>query len=451
MKKEHIYIGLFGLLFIAMAIMFLFFPRSTFSEVERRELKQFPVYSQDSLTSGAFTRSISEWFSDSEPYRDRFMSMSMQFKDFIALAHGNVSEEVKFVDDAGSGDVFNPGADVTTGAEALADQRNVGDFQGEVADEASHTAKAGIIIVGNPPTARALMNFGGGEKMGTDYARVTNEFKKELGKDVNVYCMVIPTSIEFYCPPKLKENTNRIKSQASTIRYLYSCLDEDVRAVDVHTALGKHYKEDIFLRTDHHWSPLGGFYAAEALAKVAGVPFRPMSEYTPQTVHGFVGTMFGYSKDNAIKESPEDFVYYVPKDSSYTTTVVQMKVDRNFKVTGESGPVKAPYFHKFKDGSSGAYSTFMGGDAFIVKVQTGVKNGRRIVIMKDSYGNAVPSNLFGSFEEVHVIDFRYFPRNIKKYVKDNGITDLVFCNNIFSACSASVVKNYREMLTFKEK
>ena len=85
----------------------------------------------------------------------------------------------------------------------------------------------------------------------------------------------------------------------------------------------------------------------------------------------------------------------------------------------------------------------------IVKVRTGVGNGRRLAIMKDSFGNAVPAYLFGSFEEVHVLDFRYFPRNVVKYVRDNGITDFVFINNIFNAYSDGVAKSYREMLTHK--
>lgn len=446
MKKEYVFVAVFGLLFAALASVFLFFPRSVFSEVERRELKAFPVYSLDSLAAGDFTKAVSEWFSDSEPYRDHFMSMSMGFKDLLSLTRGG-DDDVAFIDDDNGEDTMIPGGGNGSAEDKLDDQRSVGDFEGEVSDEESHTAKAGIIIVGKAPDVRALMNYGGGEKIGAGYAAVTNEFKRALGKDVNVYCMVIPTAIEYYCPPKIKAKGNRVKSQAATIRYLYSQLDEDVRAVDVHSALGKHYKENIYLRTDHHWSPLGGFYAAEALAKVAGVPFRPMDQYAPQTIHGFVGTMFGYSKDKSVKESPEDFVYYLPKDSSYVTTVIRMKLDRDFKITGESKPYKAKYFYKFKDGSSGAYSTFMGGDSYIVKVETGVKNGRKVVIMKDSFGNAVPSNLFGSFEEVHVIDFRYFPRNIKKYVRDNGITDLVFCNNIFNACSKAVVSSYRDMLT----
>lgn len=88
----------------------------------------------------------------------------------------------------------------------------------------------------------------------------------------------------------------------------------------------------------------------------------------------------------------------------------------------------------------------MGGDTKITQVRTATKNGRRLVIFKDSFGNALPGYLFYSFEEIHVIDCRYFNKNIIKYVKDNKITDLVFANNATHANSASFMANYRRFL-----
>ena len=55
-------------------------------------------------------------------------------------------------------------------------------------------------------------------------------------------------------------------------------------------------------------------------ARVAGVPFRDLSNYERRVVHGYVGSMYGYSQDIAVKNAPEDFVYYVPRNVSYTTT-----------------------------------------------------------------------------------------------------------------------------------
>ena len=91
--------------------------------------------------------------------------------------------------------------------------------------------------------------------------------------------------------------------------------------------------------------------------------------------------------------------------------------------------------------------SFMGGDSKITQVRTGVNNGRRIIIFKDSFGNAIPGYLFFSFEEVHVIDFRYFDRNIVKYIRDNKITDVVFANNLTHACGNASYNAYKRFLT----
>jgi hypothetical protein len=70
-----------------------------------------------------------------------------------------------------------------------------------------------------------------------------------------------------------------------------------------------------------------------------------------------------------------------------------------------------------------------------------------VLVIKDSYGNAVPGYLFYSFEQVHVVDFRYFTKNIKKYVVDNHITDLVFVTNVFNAYAGSTYKKLHAFLT----
>ena len=77
--------------------------------------------------------------------------------------------------------------------------------------------------------------------------------------------------------------------------------------------------------------------------------------------------------------------------------------------------------------------TFMGGDEQVVRVKTNVKNGRKLAIVKDSYGNAIPGYLFGSYEEIYVIDMRYFDLNLVNFVKEQKITDLLFTMVAYSA------------------
>ena len=313
-----------------------------------------------------------------------------------------------------------------------------------MANENAKIAHAGIIIVGAGSNVRALMAYGGGAEGGTTYADVANRYQQELGSGVQVYCMVIPTAVEFYCPDKVKKHTKR---ELPTIKNIFAHLDSGVKPVSIYQALADHVDEDIYLRTDHHWAPLGAYYAAQQFALVAGVPFRDLSSYEKHVVHGYVGSMYGFSGDISVKNAPEDFVYYTPTDVEYTTTYTIYTIDKKYKVTGEKKPYDGQYFMKYKDGSGAAYSTFMGGDTKITRVRTSTANGRRVLVLKDSFGNALPGYMFYSFEEVHVIDFRYFTKNIKAYVSENKITDILFANNIFMAYSPNTAKNYLRFLT----
>ena len=94
MRYPRFYLLIVGLVFAAFAVVFDTFPRSTFSPLEKRDLATFPSFTVDRLLSGAFTKDISTWFSDSEPYRDHFMQMSMETKHALSFTRGE--ENVTF-------------------------------------------------------------------------------------------------------------------------------------------------------------------------------------------------------------------------------------------------------------------------------------------------------------------------------------------------------------------
>ena len=444
MRFSKTYLIIFGLLFAAFVVVFNTFPRSTFSELEKRELAKFPELTTEKLINGSFTSEVSSWFSDSEPFRDRFMWLSMQVKDHIRLNTGE--ENVTFHAAEASPESTETMPDPEFVEETIAPEAPAQPYNYEnhvTADENAKIANAGIIIVGSGDNVRALMAYGGSAKGGTGYARAANLYKDTF-PSVNIYCMVIPTAVEFYCPEKVK---NRTRPQRPTIDNVIRHLAPGVKPVDIYETLGEHADEDIYLRTDHHWAPLGAFYAAQKFAEVAGVPFRPLSDYDRKVVHGYVGSMYGYSQDISVKNAPEDFVYYVPRDVTYSTTYIDYTIDENYRVIGMGRPHKGVFFHRFKDGSGAAYCTFMGSDTRITRVKTSTHNGRRVLILKDSFGNALPGYLFYSFEEVHVIDSRYFTKNMVEYVKENQITDILFANNIFKAYSSGTYAKYIRYLT----
>lgn len=454
--------------FEAIGLSMLIFPRTKYSESERRELEEFPEFTAQSYFEGEFTEGVSKWFSDTVPYRDNLTEMSVALRelsgfrqDGIRLHNVNVNKPEENPP-APSTTTPKPPVQSTPGTSGTAPAAPDGEKNSEPAntttapsdgnheidpiqqqiynDDAVNITNNGIAVVGT----RALMLYGGSLSVSESYAGVINRFKEALGADVNVYSMVIPTSCEFYSPPAVRELCG---SQLDNINCVIDNLRGDVKAVDVYTPLAEHTDEEIYLRTDHHWAHLGAYYAAKEFAAVAGVPFADISEYEQRVVHDYVGTMYAYSEDIVLKNNPEEFYYYVPTHVNYTTTYTNYTLNEDGVIVGAEAPFEADFFIKYPDGNSMAYCTFMGGDAKIVRINSDAGTGRKLIVFKDSYGNAIPSWLFGSFDEIHVVDYRYFTHNAIDYIRSNGITDVLFANNAFGAATASTVTRYDNFIT----
>ncbi|MBQ0061033.1 MAG: DHHW family protein [Bacteroidaceae bacterium] len=305
-------------------------------------------------------------------------------------------------------------------------------------------AKGGIIILGRGRNVRAMSPYKSNRDCLVEYANIANEYYEIFEGTVNVYCMPIPIASEYYGREQTKEWNH---SQRPALDKCRSELLEEVTFVDVDPIMKQHVEEPIYARTDHHWMPLGAYYAAQEFARVANVPFKDLSHYKRKVVHDFVGTMYKFSGDISVKNNPEDFVFYVPQGVNYRTTYIDYFLDKARRYVVRETPVReGEFFLDYKDGSGVAYCTFMGGDTKLVKVKTSTHNGRRLLILKDSYGNALPGYLFYSFEEICVVDCRYFTQNIIDYVLDNEITDILFANNIGHAATPRTIEAYKEYL-----
>lgn len=306
----------------------------------------------------------------------------------------------------------------------------------------------GIIIVRQDSLLRALTAFSGSAKGGDWYAEAINAYKEKVGDSVEVYNMIVPLSSAFCWPQKYTAVTTQ--SQQATINHMYAMLNKDVHAINLWQTMEDHKAEPIYARTDHHWLPLGAYYAAEQFANVAQVPFKNLDHYEPRVVRNFVGSMTIFSGDDMLKQSPEEFTYFVPIDCPIQTTYVE-HILKNRRVVGVKPAVEGNFFFSYKDGSRGAYSTFMGGDLRTTHVVTPTKNGRRLLIIKDSFGNALPAFLFFSFSDIYVVDFRYFQENILDYMKNNKVTDLLIVNNLQHAYKQATAQSLMNMLPQSSK
>lgn len=435
---------------VVTAVMLAVLPRPEISELEKRELAPMPEFSFEALFSGEYFSGIAEHYSDTVPFREQLVVLNSRMKKAMGISAPTFYGAVDIVaDDEGNSleedtpVVIEPQQTETAPQQTDIPQNNAVAAETAVSETTTSGTTGiadfsnnGIVVDGVKMYGEdaGVMLFGGNKKQGTRYANIINEYKAALG-DVNVYNMVVPTSVEFYLPKKYSKYSS---SEKDSIDYIYSCLSPDVIPIDAYSRIAEHTDEYIYLRTDHHWAPLGAYYAYTAFCDALGMEYHPITDYTEKTKEGFVGSLYGYTNDITLANAPEQFHYFLPPDVTYTT--------RTYYYDTLAPQGIGALFHEYVEGAN-CYGMFLGADAIHTKVTTSVQNGRKIVVFKESYGNAFVPFLVNNFEEIYVIDIRYFGTNAVEYIKRIGATDVLFINNCFAANTSSLIKHIEDLFS----
>jgi len=422
-------VSVIGGMVLVLAAVLLIAPRSTISYEENRVLAEKPEFSLTALLDGSYTAGLAEYYNDTVPFRSQFKKTISSMMQWTGIQDeedtaffGNVQQVKK--------KETTPAVTTTEAATTAAEEMD-GTTEATVTttvvtttedpnEEPAAEIGDGIIL----DHKRAICVYGGSFSTGQNYAESLNAYQEALGDDVQVYSMVATTAVSYYLPEEYADYT---ASETENIDHINRYL-KGVKPVDVYAALEPHTAEAIYARTDHHWLPLGAYYAAEAFAEVAEVPFAPLSDYDTATKDDYVGSMYTYTESAVLLDNPEEFTYYIPKNQ-YTTT---------YYSTSFTDPQEGDLLVNIDDyAQSMYYLVFMGGDDKITHVETDCKNGRTLVIFKDSYGNALVPCLTQSFENIYVCDIRYFDLNAIDFCQEVGCTDLLFAMNTYSATGSN--------------
>ncbi|MEL4862232.1 DHHW family protein [Pseudoflavonifractor phocaeensis] len=183
--------------------------------------------------------------------------------------------------------------------------------------------------------------------------------------------------------------------------------------VDLYTPLMEHKGEDIFYRTDHHWTSLGAYYGYTGLSGALGFTPVPLTDYIKTAVSTeFYGTVFSSSGVRWVR--PDEMDTYVPEDgvtvTSYTYDMKGNPVEEPRQLYDES------YLAK-KD----KYAMFLGGQQALGVVRTGNPDKPKLLLIRDSYSDSLVPFLTPHFSEIHLIDLRYYKQSAVQYIQDNGI------------------------------
>jgi len=465
--KQKIIIVLFVFIIIGVGCLNVLFPSPRLiSELENRTLAVIPELNKEEFFTGEFFSGIESYYSDHFFKRELFVMFSQRVNEFKGLV-GKDSVEL----------ITTLGRDESaTSDESIADGLNV--EESDRSHEAEMVSEKGILLeyqkkdrivsandlnqkvrnlakeeiafsttlepaqldtVDNDAVLEQLEltddgDFSGGmmneflvvndssyeiftysETSCAFYAESINDFAAQLDESDKVYSIVAPSHIEFIESEKYR---SMAESQADATNFINSGFNGQVTPVNIYNSLGEHSDEYIYFRSDHHWTALGAYYAYTAFAKTIGDKPYELDAFEKVDIEGFLGTLYNATYSRAVKANPDTVSVYKPFVESTYTIYTKGNQKLNYDVINM-------YWKK----KPNKYMVFLSGDNPLSIIDTELDNGKKIMVLKDSYGNAFIPYLMNHYDEIYIIDPRHYDAGAITLAKENDIHEFLFINS----------------------
>lgn len=276
---------------------------------------------------------------------------------------------------------------------------------------------------------KAFNLFYSGNKAAEYYADAINGYADKLDDDVKIYNMVVGNHTEFGLSERLIKSRIETDSQSDNIKHIIDNLSDRVTPIDCYNNLSEHCNEYIFYGTDHHWTALGAYYGYEAFCETLGLTPMDIADSEKKSIDGFLGSLYTATGSAALLSNTDTVDYYSLPNKTYAIMNERMS----------SSAITVDVYYPAATGGELTYGVFCWGDTAQFVIHSDCSSGRKIAVVKDSFANAFAPYLSANYDEVHLIDYRYWYGDLNQYLKDNGIKEVLFLNNTMSANTASQV------------
>ena len=236
---------------------------------------------------------------------------------------------------------------------------------------------------------------------------------------VKCYLMLVPDAasvqrekLPAYAPVADQEE------QLEKIRSYLEKKENPVTEIPLYEMLREHREESLYYRTDHHWTTLGARYAYQSAAGQMGLPGAENGEEKKlyPVSDSFQGTLAARSGYRVPDDTIE--VYWPDQKEELVVTYVQEQT--------KSASLYAAEKLKTRD----KYGMFLNGNHPLTEIRTMASTGRKLLLIKDSYANCFVPFLTDDFEEIVLVDPRYYYDSAEKLMKQYGFTDVLFLYNL---------------------
>ena len=335
----------FCLLLAVSALIGLLMPDRYYSEREKRTLTQKPKFTVADFISGEFSGELEKYLTDQVPLRDGWVTM----KTYMELTVGKRE----------SGGVY-----------ICKDKYLMDKFT-------SYSKK----------------------QLASNAATLVDLQEKLAAEGISMNTILVPMAAQVL--------TDKLPAYAPVADYaaiLQVLTDAGIDTTDVLSALAAHSSENIYYRTDHHWTSLGAYYAYCAWRGIE----PNVDEWTQEVLcDDFYGTTW-----NKVS---------LPSVPAEEITAWYKHINRSVSYNNGQYETDSIYERKYLSGSD-QYAVFLNSNQAQTVIEGSGKNGK-LLLIKDSYGNTFSQFPVEDYAEVHVLDLRFFKGDVAEYARENGITD----------------------------
>ncbi len=372
-KAQIALVAIFLAFTLTLSAMFFILPKEDYSSSEKRYLAEAPEVSLENFLDGKLTTALEGgesggYIPDHFPFRSLFVGINSYWN----LATGSTaSSGYYFCDD-------------------------------------------GYIITKPADTNRADRNL-----------RLINLFAASFDE---VYLMVVPSAGEMLSH-KLPAVHNEYPD-TGVYEDILKNKAENIKFIDLREAMGDAVVSDeqIFYRTDHHWTSLGAYIAYGYYCEEMGLEFTPMDKFSVTQHPDFYGTT--YSSSGYFLTEPDTLEIWENKNfrDSIKVTITEGADVKEYD---------SMYFTSHLE-EDDMYPVFLDGNHALVTIENSrAKSDDTLLIVKDSFAHCAAPFFAENYSKVIMVDLRYYKESATALAQTQGADDILFLYGMNNFCTDS--------------
>jgi len=209
----------------------------------------------------------------------------------------------------------------------------------------------------------------------------------------------------------------------------------DLQLIDLReTFLSAEQKDRLYYKTDHHLTSEGSYVMYQQFCKQQGMEAESFS--CTKISDGFYGT--GYSQSGLWLEKPDVLEIWQSETPSRCTVTI---TEGSTTETADS-----LYFPEHLE-KMDQYPVFLDGNHSVVTVENeDCRNGRRLLILKDSYAHCFTTFAIENYACITMVDMRYYRGSVHELIEENDITEILY---LYGAENLATSTNIAWLMTEK--